>query len=595
MGYVKTSFPSLSSAATKIAYLENPSNGVCYDKDDLHLQNGQSPDMVNLEAFSGVLRTRAGQCSVFGKDPLCSSFHSITKQPFYDATILHNGTNLYKLSSGKSPELLFSDMPDANSVFVEFKSKLYIYTSLRIYSVDKDFKVIEEMPYAPLLFEAFHRTHENAKVNTNNKFNLVAPALTVSYRESSIGATEYNFPVEADIARPIIIKAENETVDASKYTLSSKKITFKEYVFVDSSRPLTVSFFAKNIEDLGFEDKFSKCTIGETFGGTIVSGTRIFMTGNSDLPGYYFTSELLDPLRFDEDSYDIIGSGNENITAMIKQYGNLVLFTDRSVFRMTYEYQDSETIFSVKELSHYIGCDIPRSVEIIDNRIVFANSLKGVFLIDSSEDFGEQNIKPISGNINEGSSVCLLSQDKDAIKNAFSIDFNRKYYLCVGTYVYVWDYNARYYSSSSDYSSSQQRLVWYVFCGIKAHTFFELDGLLYTAGTQTDSGFAVFKNEGKDFDKPIQYSFSSAKTYLSYPHLFKSIRELMLDIKCESDAKIDLFDREEKFFEYLLKHSENCKKSVKVPSRRTHLFNFSISGQGNMEFSNICVKFKLLN
>lgn len=594
MGYVKTSFPSLSSAATKIAYLENPSNGVCYNKDDLYLQNGQSPDMVNLEAFSGVLRTRAGQCSVFGKDPLCSSFHSITKQPFYNATILHNGTNLYKLSSGKSPELLFSDMPDANSVFVEFKAKLYIYTSLRIYSVDKNFKVIEEMPYAPLLYNKYSASSISSGTQLDEKLNLAAPVLKVSYRNCE-ETRIYNLPIKADVQRPFQVLYADQILSPDTYTVEEKKVTLNEKTTVDDDHPFSISFFAQNPEDIGFEDKFSKCTLGATFGGTIVSGTRVFMTGNSDLPGYYFTSELLAPLRFDEDSYDIIGSGNENITAMIKQYGNLVVFTDRSVFKMTYEYQDSETIFSVKELNHYIGCDVPRSVEIIDNRIVFANSSKGVFLIDSSEDFGEQNIKPISGNINEGSSVCLLSRDKEALRNAFSIDFNRKYYLCVGNYVYVWDYNARYYSSSSDYSTSQQKLVWYVFCGIKAHTFFELDGLLYTAGTQIDSGFAVFKYEGKDFDKPIQYSFTSAKTYLSYPHLFKSIREIILDINCESNTKIGLFDRKEKFFEYLLNHIDNKVKSFKVPLRRTHLFNFSVSGQGNMEFSNICVKFKLLN
>lgn len=596
MGYVKTPFPSLSSSSSKIAYLETPTRGVCFGKDDLFLEKGQSPNMINLEAFSGILKTRQGQCSVFGKDPLCTAFHSITKQPFYEATILHNGTNLYKLTSkNNQPELIFSQMPDKNSVFVEFKAKLYIYCDLRIYSVDKEFKVVEEMPYAPLLFDKISHSAENTKINTDNKLNLAAPALTITYKEANLGYYDYSFPVEADIQRPVTVKSNDEIIDASTYEVTNEKITFKKHFIVDSKNSLSVSYFAKNPEDIKFEDKFSKCTLTTTFGGTINSGTRIFMTGNKDLPGYYFKSDLLDPLRFEQDNYDIIGSGSENISALIRQYGNLIIFTDRSVFKMNYDFVDGETIFSVKELNHYIGCDMPRSVEIIDNRIVFANSNKGIFIIDSSEDFGEQNIKPISGNINHGLSVCLLNQDKEALTNAFSIDYNRKYYLCVGTNVYVWDYDAKCYSSSYDYSTSQQKLIWYVFTDIKASEFFELDNMLYTAGTGIDSGFAIFRYDGKDFDKPIQYSFSSAKTYLSYPHMFKSIYELSLDCESQNDVEISLFDDYNEFFSITVRSSDSKTKRIKIPSRKTALFAFSVKGQGNIKFSNIYTKYKLLN
>ncbi len=594
MAYTRTSFPAYADRTQKYAFSSDFSGGIVAGKDILTLNDNQSPFLLNLDAFDGRLKTRMGQTSVFGTTSLCSSIHSMTKKPFYNSTIIHSGTNIYRLSYGQNePVLLFSDMPDHKSVFCSFGAKLYIYCSLRIYSIDRDFNVTEEMPYAPVLFKNQSYQIPNGTRDKNVDLNLAAPCVGITYRNSESIST-FVFPIERDSSRPIRAIHAGQVVDPSAYTSDETKLTFKKAITIDEDHPFQIDIFAKKHKDIGFEDKFSDCEMCIGFGGTTISGTRVFMTGNENLPGYYFKSSLLDPLRFDESSYDIIGDGSQNITCLTKQYGNLIVFTDSSVLRMNYDFLDGESVFTIKELSSDIGCDMPGTVEIIDNRVVFASSRKGVFLIDNTDDFGEQNIKPISTNINNGENFGLLNEDKENLLGAFSIDYNRKYYLCVGEHIYVWDYNARFYSGSSDYTLSGQKLIWYFYDGIKAKGFFELDGKLFTAGTGVDSGFAFFEDTGMDFGVSIPVLFRSKNYDLSYPYLYKNISEISLEAALENRTDLCIFDNGTKHFETTFSPLSQSTLHIRVPSRKSKLFGFEIQSKGRFSLNDICVKYTTL-
>jgi len=597
MGYVRHSLPSYSSYARRKAYVESPVGGVCLSADENGLGDTQSPECVNMRINNGVLRTRFGQKSVFSEARISGTLHSITKQPFYSRTLFHIKNKLYSMTNDSAePEELYSLLPDEKSVFVQFSSKLYIYCACRVFSVGKDFEVKEEEPYAPLIYTDVNPSLPYNGKRTAEKLNLLSPKITVSYSKSTNSG--YLLPFDCDVSRPVTVYNCGEEVQKTSYTLSEKRVLFNFAPNPEASNSISVSYYVKNASDIGFEDKLSGCTIGVSYGGTVVSGTRIFLSGNRSFPGVYFASSLLDPLRFDEDSFEVVGNISENITGMIRQYGHLIIFTENSVSRMTYSFSDSEPVFSVRELNGSVGCDVPDSIELIDNRVVFANSSRGVFIIDSTEDFGEQNIKPVSGNILCGKGMGFLDCKAQDRKSAFSIDFDRRYYLCAGKRVYVWDYNECAYSDSGNYAASQSRLVWYVYDGISADCFFELCGKLFTYdGTE---GFAFFDDIAEDFGRPIESKFRTKPLELVYPYAKKSVTSVVFESGIPQSVNITakfFHDGEEYYSGGIFAGKENAaypRYSLRLPKGEMYRFAMELCASGGVfEIRSLCISFRV--
>ena len=65
--------------------------------------------------------------------------------------------------------------------------------------------------------------------------------------------------------------------------------------------------------------------------------------------------------------------------------------------------------------------------------------------------------------------------------------------------------------------------------------------------------------------------------------------------KAQNDIEINILDDNNEFFAFRVPSSDIKTKHVKIPSRKTLLFGFSLNGHGNLEFSNAYTKFKLLN
>ncbi len=597
MSYRASHIPSYSQSAKRKAYLESPTGGVRFDCDKSILSGNQSPDMINLTSRKGILGVRDGQSSIFDGFSLEGSFHSITKQPFCEKTILHSGTKLYCIeSTTDTPMVIYTGIPDSSSVFVEFASKLFIYCASLVFSVDKNINVTEETAYAPLIYTGVSPETPTICTRTENDINLVSPRIAVTYAQRTIRS--YKFPHACDISKPVRVTNDGVIIDSSLYTLSETGVIFASSPNVNKANDIRIEYSVKNPSDIGFEAILASCNIGISFGGTVVSGTRIFLTGNENHPGSYFISFLLNPLRFDKSSYEVIGNGSENITGLIKQYGYLIIFTSRSVSRMTYSFSDGETVFSVKELNCNIGCDVPKSIELIDNRVVFAHSKRGIFIIDSADDFGEQNIKPISGNINLGNTNALLCCNETDLKNAFSIDFDRKYLLCAGEKMYVWDYDAMNYSDSGNYAKAQGKLIWYIFDGIKAKVLFSLGTKLLSCGTGKDSEFAVFTNDGKDFGTLIRSEFTSKALDFDVPYAKKDVSSLEITVgeAKPSDILAYFFGNGKQYYSAdgkLSEKNKNGRRKWRIPSQRHSRFAFKIVCDGLFSLHDICIDYKL--
>src|SRR6185312_9790454 len=95
--------------------------------------------------------------------------------------------------------------------------------------------------------------------------------------------------------------------------------------------------------------------------------------------------------------------------ACAKYYNKLVYLKERSIAFTTYSNPVTQGLWGASQIgasfplfwiNGSIGCDMPGSVQIIDNNVVFGNSELGVFVIVNVSIRDERNVRPISGNIN---------------------------------------------------------------------------------------------------------------------------------------------------------------------------------------------------
>jgi len=594
MGYVTSSLPSGSTRGVRLAYCDGFTGGVCFDNKSSD-SDGKSRYLCNMINEKGVLRTRDGQTMLFSEENFQGSINGYYKNAFCGHVIIHVGTCLYAISpNSKECKPLSQELPDKSSLMVEFSAKLYIYSDYSIYSLDRDFVLTEEFPYAPMLYPEYNPGNDP---EYQEKLNLVAPVLSVSF-SGYHSRKQFPLPVAADLSKPFRLYDKDELLDESKYIPHEKYIDIL-YNYNDV-KDFKACYYAKNHESIDFDEAFSKLTVAESFGGETISGTRIFMTGNPDYPGRLYISDLLNPLRFDVDSHETVGPGCEDITGLIRQYGRLIMFTKNNVMRMTYSFADGTSSYTVKELNSSIGCDMPESIQLIDNRIVFGNSEKGLMIIDSTEDFGEQNIKPLSANINKGHKDALLEQSKEELLDAFSVDFDRKYYLSVGDKVYVWDYGECAYSDSGNYAKAQKRLNWYLFDGVKSRLLFDCGGKLAGVLTNERAAVSVFENTGYDFGIPIHSMYKSSLLDLSYPSQMKTAEKARLNLSsgCEGKISFAVCDSDKEYYhtKFCLNHDTAHEGgiAVKLPKKNVRRLSFTIeSNESPFSLESVAIYYRM--
>ncbi len=485
MAYIPYTYVPIGSSGAKKTVYTLPYNGVKLSKDEDIIPDGFCKYSLNMDIGNGRIESRCGQKKNIS-DFLCDgTFHGSAKNAFFGNLVFHAGTKLYALNEkSKEPVLVGEGLPDKKSLICNFMSKLYIYCESRIFSLDKNLAFKEEMPTPVILYKDVHASLPGSGTRLDVPFNALAPRITVVYSENKV--KYYNLPCPLDTSRPYEIYSNSKLVDNSTCTVTEKLITLPDTFIYGADVVITVTYYLKNPEEEGYVRAIEGCNLVCDFGGKASGGTRLFFTGNPDYEGRYYMSDFQDPLYCASDNYETIGDGSSNITALLKMYGNLIIFTESSVYKMSYTLNQDGAFFSTKQISDYVGCDCPDSLQLIDNRAVFLNSRKGVFIVDSTDEAGEHNIKPLSGNVIKGKEYGLLSVDPKVLKSAASADFDRKYMLFAGDRAYVWDYDKSAYYDSNSYSKAQSRLCWYIYDNVEGKNFCGLGTRLISFAQDAD-------------------------------------------------------------------------------------------------------------
>jgi hypothetical protein len=235
---------------------------------------------------------------------------------------------------------------------------------------------------------------------------------------------------------------------------------------INQSVPNMIVTYAKTVYKA--PNPVYKCTLSSWFGGSYqgeTSGDSLFVSGNPDEPNAVYWSAVKDPTYFPVSNTDYVGAPSEPITAFGKAFSKLVILKENSTYEKGFSWDsvNSTAYFPTSEIHIGIGCDMPKSVQFLNNNLVWANSKDGVHTLTTTNTstttniYTERIIQPLSQNINNE----ILSNPLADLQNAVSIDNGYYYILFVGKNIYLWDYNTTPFINYSDTVKLQNRLAWY--------------------------------------------------------------------------------------------------------------------------------------
>ncbi len=185
---------------------------------------------------------------------------------------------------------------------------------------------------------------------------------------------------------------------------------------------------------------YTDMRFGTWYGGdrsAVTGGTRLFLGGGQ----YVMWSALNDPLYFPVTAYASLGDPDEALTAFGKQGELLLLFKEHSLYAAEYVRSDTVTVedvqsgavtdttatavFPITPIHSEIGCDLPETVALLGNRLVWACADGTVYTLSTTGQLSQRTVTVISEPIRP-----LLRGEAPAVAAGTVID---------GEYLLLWD------------------------------------------------------------------------------------------------------------------------------------------------------------
>ena len=379
--------------------------------------------------------------------------------------------------------------------------------------------------------------------------------------------------------------------------------------------------------------------------GGISGGSFLFMAGAE--PNKLIWSDVDNPLYFPENNYLRVGSDSEKITKLAKMGNNLVIFKEHSVYIATCVEGEGVTVeqlssgavtdvtsyaatFPTANINDDIGCDLPETVQLCRNRLVWANSTGKVYQIVTHSMTSERNIYAISGNIEK-----LIKQELKKIKNpsltASATSWQGYYLLSLGNKtVFVMNYDNYGFTNIYSYSKTddaESRIEWYkwefvydvvnvanvnenVLITVRGEREYEVDTRVFNWVCRLNElsaydNYLVGSTGLKKIDMlDIPCSFATKWFDFGMMDYYKSIEQVYLTAGSEKGGDITLSYITQRGtvgeriigLEAETPDNENFIKTYRqLPmQKRLRHFGLKISSQGQFVFGGFVIKFKVM-
>lgn len=438
------------------------------------------------------------------------------------------------------PEELFTGLSNEQVSFFTMNGSCYILDGEN-YLVYDGMSVKEIVPYIPTLSVS----KEPSGGGTHYEdFNLLGAGFKDSFSADG-GATEFVLSLKGldDIEVTAKVNGE-EKEEGTDFTVDRDegKVSFSQAPVKGTNNVIITAYKTQ----LGLSDRIKKCRFHVIFGGN--NDTRVFLSGNKDMPEYVWASELYDPTYFPENRFYKFP---DKVMGFAKQYDYLVVERAHGKHHIGFELVQGESSFPSRPINDQVGTFARNSIQIIENNPV-SLSRRGVYMLTASNVRDERNVAHISEAID-----AKLLREPDLDK-AVTVEFDKKYWLALNGNVYIYDYVIR---------------EWYVYDNIHASCFLEIDGDLYF-GSSVDGLIYRFKKETEglaynDDGKAINAHWRSKHLTFGASEYNKLVERVFFSLKPSTRTSVDLY------------YVSNKKESDLVKTSRMDLLDFR-----DMDFNN---------
>ena len=516
---------------------------------DYRINANESPDMVNLWWQDGVLCSRNGQTFATDDESLGKGW-SAYETLYWDNAFFHIGDKFY-CAPLTNPDVhtgdialreIFSGVPENKGTWFRYGDSLYYKNRggyfVITYQENGSFKAGTVETYSPII--QINTEPTTAAGDTYQPENRINPQKTVWYSTES-GVKEYHLPVQ-DVDSVDLVTVDDvewypegaeDAPDGAKFykaDLDTGVITFvtEEPEHHNPVRANTVKITYTKANENAM-NSIMDCCYATVYGGE--QNICVVLGGCPAQPNAYFwcgNHIVMDPGYFPMEQYNFAGDTEDHITGFGKQQAMLVIFKENSIGRAamgTVAMQSGRTLITMDytAINSRIGCDLPGSIQLVENNLVFANTQRGVHIVRDSSAAYENNIACISRKVENGLLPTLRGAEVVA-----SYDDGTRYWILADGEVYAWDYTLSGYGDP----------VWFYFENIHAVAFVTAVQTPYHLDGQ--GRITVMRKNFQDYGGPIRKRYRFATQYMGGYDYLKDVLSCIFVVRGDADTVIDI-------------------------------------------------------
>lgn len=506
---------------------------------DYRIAANQSPDMVNMYWVDGALGSRPGQEYLTSAEEELGTGYALYEKLWSGYIIAHIGEKLYSIDPDTGSYVMrYSGLTGRKGKFFVFGSDLYYMNGAEYIKIETDLAVSAVSGYVPVT--VVNLKPDGTGGSMYQPENRISAGKEVWFNPDGT-SKEYHLPYKELDSTAITVEVwGSPKTENTDFTVDRETgiVTFTEAPESrDAVNGVKIKCYKENPDAM---NSIMQCTQVTVYGSG--NDMAVVFAGPPAQPNAFFWSgshSVLDPTYFPMDYYNLAGSADEYITGFGKQQNMLVIFKSRSVGKA---YFSTETInsrdylrLSYQPINDKIGCDLPDTIQLVSNNLVFANTLGGVYMITDTTSAGENTIVRLSRNINGTDARKGLL---DAVRNVsasavVSFDDGQRYWICVNDDCYLWDYLI------SPYLGDETKLSWFYFNNIDPVSWIKTaDDVMYL----NDFGRIVRFTPGSyaDFGESMYRKYRFATHFFNTYEVLKDVIKVILVVRSDTNSTMEL-------------------------------------------------------
>ena len=538
MAYIKLS----GMPDPKVEYTVNFSvlnGGLNINELDYRLGTDESPDIQNLIWRDGVLSSRDGQVWV-SEDKTLGKGYALYERQFNGWLFAHIGAKIYALKpSADEPVFVqvYEGAPEIRGSFFQYYDKLYYktvgaYIQIEYNSTDDTFTAGAVEGYIPNT--VLNATPAEGAGDLYQPENRIQSKKQVKYNASE-GVTEYHLPVASidavtEVKVDGVVKTEGTDYTVNKTTGVVTFVTAPPVTTPATNNTVWITYDKANPDAY---NSIMDCPYAATYGG---SGDLCIVVGGCKAqPNAYFwngNNIAMDATYFPFSQYQLAGGADDAVTGFGKQQSYLVVFKEHSVGRTKLDTTEVDERLTIDlpyiAINDKIGCDLPWTIQLVDNNLMWCNREQGVHVLKDSSSAYENNIMCVSLKINgTGDRPGFLSKIRRA-EVVSSLDDGKRYWVCTAKEAWVYDYENTAYKDPS----------WYYFTNINAVSFAsELDD---TWHLDADGRLTHFTRGFADYGQAIYKKFKFATQFFGGYDRLKTVKSVIIVTRSDTNSTAQL-------------------------------------------------------